>query len=60
MTRKRRVFTREEGWRRLEPLLDSLIGEAVAMDFSPEELRAALDKKRRKWKQPKGGDANDT
>src|SRR5882672_8488166 len=27
--RKRKVFTREEGWRRLEPLMDSLIGEAM-------------------------------
>jgi len=60
VTRKRRVFTREEGWRRLEPLLDSLIGEAMAMDFSPEELQEAFEKKLRKWKQPKGGDANDT
>ena len=32
--RKRRVFTREEGRRRLEPLVDGLIGEAMAMDFA--------------------------
>ncbi|HWQ90070.1 MAG TPA: GntR family transcriptional regulator, partial [Clostridia bacterium] len=37
IARKRRVFTREEGWRRLEPLLDSLMGEAMALDFTPEE-----------------------
>jgi GntR family transcriptional regulator len=50
ITRKRRVFTREEGWRRLEPLLEGLIGEALAMDFTPEELRRAFDKKLGQWK----------
>ena len=34
VTRKRKVFTREEGWRRLEPLIDAVIGEAMAMDFT--------------------------
>lgn len=58
VTRKRRVFTREEGWRGLEPLLESLIGGAMAMDFSPEELQEAFEKKLRKWTQPKGGDPN--
>lgn len=48
--RKRRVYTRQEGWRRLEPLLDSLIGEAMAMDFSKEELREAIEKKLLQWK----------
>jgi GntR family transcriptional regulator len=48
--RKRKVFTREEGWRRLEPLLEGLIGEALAMDFSPEELRKAFEKKLDQWK----------
>jgi GntR family transcriptional regulator len=53
ITRKRKVFTREEGWRRLEPLIDAVIGEALAMDFSREELREALQKKLSQWK-PKG------
>jgi GntR family transcriptional regulator len=48
--RKRKVFTRQEGWRRLEPMIDSLIGEAMAMDFSQEELREALEKKLLQWK----------
>ncbi len=52
--RKRRVFTREEGWHRLEPLLDSLIGEALAMDFTREELQDAFAKKLGQWKQGKG------
>jgi GntR family transcriptional regulator len=56
--RKRKVFTREEGWRRLEPLIDGLIGEAMALDFTREELQAALDKKLRQWKQQKGGNPN--
>ena len=39
---KRQVFTREEGRRRLEPLIDGLIGEAMAMDFTPEELQGGV------------------
>jgi GntR family transcriptional regulator len=58
VTRKRRVFTREEGRRRLEPLLDRVISEAMTMDFTPDELREALEKKLGKWKQPEGGDSN--
>ena len=54
--RKRRVFTREEGRRRLEPLLDALIGEAMAMDFGREELRDTFEKKLGQWKQ---GDENE-
>jgi GntR family transcriptional regulator len=50
ITRKRKVFTREEGWRRLEPLIDGLIGEAMAMDFSRDELQAAFEKKLGRWK----------
>jgi GntR family transcriptional regulator len=53
--RKRKVFTREEGWRRIEPLLDTIIGEAMAMDFSAQDLQDALEKKLRQWKPVKGG-----
>jgi GntR family transcriptional regulator len=56
ITRKRKVFTREEGWRRLEPLMDAAIGEAMAMDFTHQELREAFEKKLGQWKHPKGGD----
>ena len=45
IVQKRKVFTPEEGWRRLEPLLDAAIGEAMALDFTPQELKAAFDKK---------------
>jgi GntR family transcriptional regulator len=59
ITRKRKIFSRAEGWRRLEPLLDALIGEAMVLDFTPEELRKALEEKLVQWKQPKGGDRNE-
>ena len=52
---KRKVFAREEGLRRLEPLLEALLGEAMALDFTPEELKAALDQKLNQW-QPRAGD----
>jgi len=57
--RKRKVFTREEGWRRLEPLMDSLIGEAMARDFTAEEVEQAVKKKLAQWKPLKGGKRND-
>jgi GntR family transcriptional regulator len=50
---KRKVLTREEGWRRLEPLLDALLAEAMAADFSREELRTIFEKKLAAWK-PRG------
>jgi GntR family transcriptional regulator len=56
--RKRKVFSREEGRRRLEPLLDSLIGEALAMDFTREDLQDAFEKKLNQWKEPKGAIRN--
>ena len=58
ITRKRKVFTREEGWRRLEPLIDAAIGEAMAMDFTHQELREAFEKKLGQWKHAKGGNRN--
>lgn len=57
--RKRKVFTREEGRRRLEPLIESLIGEAMAMDFTREELRDTFDKKLGEWKLTKGTGQNE-
>ena len=56
ITRKRKIFSREEGWRRLEPLLEAVIGEAMILDYTPEELRAAFTEKLSQWKKPKGGD----
>jgi hypothetical protein len=48
------MFTREEGWRRLEPLMDAVIGEAMVLDFTPQELREAFEKKFGQWKSAKG------
>lgn len=47
---KRKVFRREEGRRRLEPLIDTLIGEAMAMDFTPDQLLEAFENKLSEWK----------
>jgi GntR family transcriptional regulator len=52
---KRKVFTREEGRRRLEPLVNGLIGEAMAMDFTPQELQEIFEKKLGQWKHENGG-----
>ncbi len=56
ITRKRKMFTREEGRRRLEPLMEGLIGEAMVMDFTREELREAFEKKlgQCRWNHTKG------
>jgi GntR family transcriptional regulator len=50
ITRKRKVFSRAEGRRRLEPQLEALIGEAMTLDFTREELREAFEEKLRQWK----------
>ncbi len=52
---KRRVFHAAEGRRRLEPLINSLISEAMAMDVTPEELQDALEKKLGEWRSQKKG-----
>ena len=52
ITRKRKVFSRAEGWRRLEPQLEALIGEAMTLDFTREELREAFEEKLSRWKSP--------
>ena len=59
VTRKRKMFTREEGRRRLEPLMEGLIGEAMVMDFTREELRDAFEKRlsQCQWNFKKGADS---
>jgi len=56
VTRKRKMFMREEGWRRLEPLMAAVIGEAMVLDFTPEELRDAFEKKLSRWKNARGAE----
>jgi len=58
ITHKRKVFTAGEAWRRLEPLIDAAIGEAMALDYTHQELREAFEKKLGQWKQLKGGKPN--
>ena len=36
--------------------MDALIGEAMVLDFTPQELREAFEKKLGQWKDRKGGD----
>lgn len=52
---KRRVFVREEARRRLEPLLNALISEGLAMDFSADELQAAFENRLNQWRKEMGG-----
>jgi GntR family transcriptional regulator len=52
---KRKILTREEARRRLEPLMNTLISEGLAMDFSAEQLQDAFEKKLSQWKNEKGG-----
>ena len=46
---KRRVFAREEARRRLEPLINSLISEGLALDFAPRELQEAFERRLGEW-----------
>jgi GntR family transcriptional regulator len=42
---KRQIYTRAERLRRLQQVLDGFINEAVFLDFTPEEIRKAVDDK---------------
>ena len=53
IVQKRKIYSRAEGWRRLEPMLDSLVGEAMVLDFTPDELRTALEARLARWKHSK-------
>ena len=53
--RKRKVFHPEEGRRRLEPLINTLIGEAMAMDSTPDDLQDVFEKKLAQWKHDQKG-----
>ena len=52
---KRKVLSREEARRRLEPLMNTIISEGLAMDFSAEQLQDAFEKKLTEWKNEKRG-----
>jgi GntR family transcriptional regulator len=42
---QRRVFSDDERSRRVNQAIDALVSEAVALDFSAAEIRAAVDKR---------------
>lgn len=45
VTDRRQVYSKAERMRRLDRVLETLISEALVLDFSPAEIRAALDGK---------------
>ncbi len=45
VSRRRRIFSDEERRRRLEKAVDEVIGQALVLNFSREEIHAALDRK---------------
>ena len=45
ITRPRQVYTKAERTRRLDRALDSLISETLTLDFTHDQIRAALDRK---------------
>jgi len=49
VARRRAVFTKTERLRRLEASLEALVNDAILLGFTPEELRAAFEKKLREF-----------
>ena len=58
---RRKMQVREESRRRLEPLLNTLISEGLAMNFTPDELQEAFEKRLAQWQndKPKKGAGDD-
>jgi len=48
IARPRQVYTKTERLRRLQPALDALVNQGLALGFSPEELIDSLTKKLQK------------
>ena len=49
MATKRQVYTRAHRRRRLAPLLEALVSEAALLDFSADDVTAALQEKLREY-----------
>jgi GntR family transcriptional regulator len=47
VTRRRQVYSDAERRRRLEAALDGFVNEAVFLDFAPDEIRDALERRLR-------------
>jgi GntR family transcriptional regulator len=45
ISEKRSVFKKSERQHRLKPVLDTFVHQALALDFSPDEIREAVEKK---------------
>jgi len=45
VARKRQVYSRAERRRRLDAALDALVGEVGVLDFTPEQIRKALERR---------------
>jgi GntR family transcriptional regulator len=45
VAQKRQVYSRAERLRRLQQALDAFVHEAVFLDFTPDEIRKAVDEK---------------
>ena len=59
---RRQVYSRAERVRRLEQALDTFLSEVFVLNFTPDEMRAALDKRLARLAsegRPKGGTADE-
>ena len=45
IAKRRNIYTKAERNRRLEIALDAFVGEVVTLDFDPDEIREAVDRK---------------
>jgi GntR family transcriptional regulator len=59
---RRQIYSRTERVRRLEQALETCLSEAVVLNFTPDEIRAALDRKLARFApggKSKGGPENE-
>lgn len=57
---RRQIYSKPERLRRLEHALDAFLSQALVLDFTPDEIRTALDKKLARVenrREPKSGDS---
>jgi len=59
---RRQIYSRAERLRRLEQALDTFVSEAMVTNFTPDDIRAALDRRLQRFApgaKPKGGQVNE-
>lgn len=61
VARRRQLYSRAERRRRLDAALDSLVGEVGVLDFTPEQIRQAVERRLRQMdsSQHDSGDTDD-